>query len=407
MTIDNNTDKHAQQDTALHDLGCPFCALVCDDVSLPVRNGTLLTDKLDCPKAQAGFQLALSHINGTPLINGEASDWDSALNQALHLLDGARLPLFHGLIGDLLDCRAAWSMAARFGGVVDHQEVNTIARNLAVYQDSGWIVTSLGEVRNRADLLIWVGEPIDDELPRLRSKLLEPAERLHTDKPIDILELGPDPLTVIDHTRVLLGQRPLTEPTSAASMLMQRLGDADYPVFAIGHLRGPKAELVLRATSDLVRDINEQRRAALLPLSTGLGDIGAQLSGAWHNGFGIRTSLARGYPIQDLQHFNGQSLLDDGQADLLVWISTLSAAAPPTCEQPQIVFGHPAMHLGDRPPAVFLPVAVPGVHRPGFIHRGDGLRLVPLRGLQSNALPNTTQLVERLITQSSKSVEAC
>ena len=407
MVINSNTNKHVQQGTVPSDLGCPFCALVCDDVSLPVRNGTVWTDALDCPKAQAGFQLALSHINGTPLIDGKVSDWDSTLNHARHLLDGARLPLFHGLIGDLLDARAVWSMAAHFNGVVDHQDGNTVARNLAVYQDSGWIVTSLGEVRNRADLLIWVGEPIDDELPRLRSRLLEPVERLHTDKPIDILELGPDPLAIIDQTRTLLGKRPLTEPLAATSTLTQRLGDADYPVFAIGRLQGPRAELALRATSDLVRDINEQRRAALLLLSTGLGDASAQLSGAWHNGFGIRTSLARGYPVQDLHHFAGQALLDDGQTDLLVWISSLSPTGPPSCEQPQIVFGHPAMQFAEQAPAVFLPVAVPGIHRPGFMHRGDGLRLVPLHGLHDNELPSTAQLVERLIAESSRGAEAC
>ena len=51
--------------------------------------------------------------------------------------------------------------------------------------------------------------------------------------------------------------------------------------------------------------------------------------GAWHTGFGIRTSLARGYPEQDLRRFAAQRLLDDGQADLLVWISSLAADAPP------------------------------------------------------------------------------
>jgi formylmethanofuran dehydrogenase subunit B len=173
-------------------------------------------------------------------------------------------------------------------------------------------------------------------------------------------------------------------------------------VFVLGSLDGQTdnftAELIIRAASDLVREINATERAALLNLSSGLGDTTAQLSGGWHNGFGIRTSFACGYPQQDLQRFAGDRLLNDGEADLLIWLSSLSAEPPPPCGQKQIVFGHPAMPFGDHPPAVFLPVAVPGVHRNGFQHRADGLRMLPLQRLLNNQLATTDDLCRLLLT---------
>jgi formylmethanofuran dehydrogenase subunit B len=407
MALD--TDKQAQMttDPMPVDIVCPFCALVCDDVSLSVNNGALDTSRLICPKATAGFKQAFNARDAQPMLHGEATDWATALAHVRQRLDNARLPLFHGLVGDLADSKAAWSMAARYGGIVDHRDGDALARNLAVYQDSGWIVTSLGEVRNRADLVVWVGGDIRAALPRLQEKLLAPAERLHATGEIELIELGAGARDLLDETRTLLAGKPLSTADAAAKQLAGRLQSADYPVFAIGELDDEQPELTLRSASELVGDINEQRRAALLLMSTGIGDVTAQLSGAWHNGFGIRTSMAGGYPQQDLKQFSAQRLLDQRESDLLVWISSLSTAPPPPCEQPQIVFGHPAMSFDRQQPEVFLPVAVPGVHRPGFIHRGDGFRLLPLHAVTTSELSDTEALARRLIDTTDGEQQIC
>jgi formylmethanofuran dehydrogenase subunit B len=128
-----------------------------------------------------------------------------------------------------------------------------------------------------------------------------------------------------------------------------------------------------------------------------LGEVTAQLGAAWHNGFGLRTAHTRGYPQQDLRGFAGERLLADGEADLLVWFSSLSAEPAPACEPPCVVFGHPASRFGARAPEVFLPIAIPGVHRSGFIHRADGLRMVPLHALVETDLPDSAELCRRLL----------
>lgn len=397
MNITRDTNIPTPPGASMDAVVCPFCALLCDDVSLPLHNLRPQTAGLGCAKARAGFDLALARGTPAPAVRGESVDWATALKHAHGLLRGAQFPLFHGLLGDLLDSKAAWSMAAHFGGVVDHRDGAMVARNLAVYQDSGWMVTSLGETRNRADLIIRVGEGIEAALPRLRERLLEVPERLHAAQPPRDFNLGIDGLDVLNELRMLWRGRTLRDPAAHSTELHRLLLDSAYPVFVIGPPAGTRGELALRAAAELVREINETRRAALLVLSTGLGDVTAQHSGAWHNGFGIRTSLARGYPEQDLQRFDGQRLLDRGEADLLVWISTLSASPPPPIAQPQIVIAHPATQFDQRPPEVFLPVAVPGVHRAGLLHRADGLGMLPLRRLVETDLPSTTTICRRLL----------
>lgn len=379
---------------AIGDVACPFCALVCDDLSLPVHNGSADLVRLSCPKARNAYALALAAPPARPTVDGRDADWDEAIERAREMLASAELPLIHGLLGDLADSRAAWALAAHFGGVVDHGDGAATARALRLYQADGWVVTSLGEVQNRADLLIWVGTLLDDEMPRLRRRLLSPRARLHLDRPPELVDLGAEALATLDALRTLAHGRRSDEPGAAA--LFERLRHSRYPVFVIGGLSPHDADLTLRAAADLVRHLNETQRAALLVLNSGLGAHTAQASGAWHNGFGIRTSMARGYPEQDLHRFDGQRLLDEDEADLLVWISSLSAQPPPPTRQPQIVLGHPATRFDGRPPAVFLPVGVPGVHRAGLVHRTDGLCLLPLRQLVESPLPATDELCRRL-----------
>ncbi len=391
-------NRHDRLDT-LAFISCPFCAMVCDDLSLPVHNEALTAQQLPCEKARMGFTSALQATRKTPRINGKETTWKQALQLAGEMLREARLPLFHGLIGDLLDSKAAVKMADHFGGVIDHLHGDAIARNLQIYQQGGWQVSSMGEVRNRADLVVLIGYDPQETYPRLHEKLLDSTERLHTKLPPIIHPLNHDCLDLLLITRARLAGKPVQSDTAGSNELLTRITGADYPVFIIGRLPGKSAELIIRTCVGLVRDINETRRSALLMLGAGEGDTTAQLSAAWHNGFGIRTCHAKGYPEQDLQMYAGSRLMQSAEADLLVWISSLSCAPPPDVAQKTIVIGHPAISFTQSEPAIFLPTGVPGIHRSGYLHRADGLRLVPLKRLIDSPLPSSATLCEQLISQ--------
>lgn len=346
-----------------------------------------------------GFTNALQTTREIPLIHGKEATWEQALQRAGDMLREARLPLFHGLIGDLLDSKAAVKMADHFGGAIDHLHGDAIARNLQIYQQGGWQVSSMGEVRNRADLVVLIGHEPNETFPRLHEKLLDCTSRLHAKLPPVIHPLTHDCLDLLSIIRARLAGKPVQSDTAGSDELLRQITGADYPVFIIGRLPEKSAEPIIRTCVGLVRDINETRRSALLILGSGEGDTTAQLSAAWHNGFGIRTCHSKGYPEQDLQMYAGNRLLQSAEADLLVWISSLSCESPPDIAQKTIVIGHPAMSFKQPKPAIFFPVGVPGVHRPGYLHRADGLRLVPLKRLIDSPLPSSSTLCEQLISQ--------
>ncbi|MCW8905750.1 MAG: hypothetical protein OQL28_00745 [Sedimenticola sp.] len=380
-------------------ISCPFCAMVCDDLSLPAHSEPTRSPEISCEKARSGFSDALRATRKTPLIHGKEATWEQALKQAARMLANASHPLIDGLIGDLLDCKAAARLAENFGGTIDHLHGNAIARNLRIYQQGGWLISSMGEVRNRADLVILVGEELEATHPRLQEKLFESPERLHASAPPAIHQLGHDCLDLLSVVRARLADKPVQSDITGSDELITQLSASVYPVFVIGCLPEQSAELIIRTCIGLVRDINETRRAALLILGSGEGDTTAQLGTTWNNGFGIRTSHARGFPEQDLEMHAGSRLLESGEADLLVWISSLSTSPPPQVRQSTLVFGHPAMVFTHGPPDIFLPVGVPGIQRAGYLHRADGLRMVPLHKLVDSTLPGSITLCEHLISQ--------
>jgi len=208
--------------------------------------------------------------------------------------------------------------------------------------------------------------------------------------------------SLVDFTGVLrarLAGRPVAADAYPETVgLAQRLAEARYPalVFSAGELDLPQGDLAVRALASLVRDLNRNGRAALLPLAGADGETTAQQASAWHTGFGLRTSFHTGVPELDAAAWSTQRLLDAGEADLLVWISTLSADPPPPTQVPTLVLGHPAMRF-EREPELFLPLAVPGVHRHGAVHRGDGLGLLPLSALGPSDLPAGGEVMARLL----------
>lgn len=397
-----NGAPHPPSNSPQEGVVCPFCAMLCDDLSLPLDNGALTAEKLACTKARAGFSLALDQPRRNPMLNGREVDWPEAITHAQTLLEAAHLPVFHGLLGDLADCQGALRLAEHYGGVVDHADGDAMAVALSVFQDSGWITTSLGEVRNRADLFVLLGDSIDEHLPRFRERLFDTTERLHTTESAEVVTLAGNPIDILDEIRTLLHGRPLPAPLEQASELHTRIRDSRYPVFVPIVDDPPVAELIVRAAADLVRLLNDDSRAALLMLSPSIGSATAQHAGTWQGGFGIRTGFAAGYPEQDLHRHAAGRLLTNGEADLLVWISTLDAGPRPVCRQPSIVIGHPATQFDASPPDVFLPCAVPGVQRGGFMHRADGLHMLPLRSLVASDLPGTRQLIDQLLDASVK-----
>lgn len=279
---------------------------------------------------------------------------DSTLERAAALLAQARFPVFGGLYTDMKGAAAALALAQKLGGVIDHGASTGISRAARLMRETGATPASLGEVRNRADTIVIIGDGPRARDPELLSMLFPAHKGLPRpgDKPRELILLGtkkgktPKGLKVteigaktpVPELVALLGaavrengfelrDKALAKKIEAAGA---RLRESAFTVFVYdpGELEEPVLHTVLEAVRHLVKTT----RAATLSLAAPGNGEGVNLCSTWTCGLPVRTSFAREVPETGIWAYDTARLLKSGEADALVWIDALDgeSTAPPT-----------------------------------------------------------------------------
>jgi formylmethanofuran dehydrogenase subunit B len=162
-------------------VACPFCGLLCDDLEIGPSADGLKVLKNGCSKALAGFERRLSE--SSPQVDGKDVPLAEAVAAAAKLIKESRLPIFGGLATDVDGMRAVMALAEKGGGVVDHALSEAQYRNIRVLQSSGWMLTTLTEARNRADLFIIAGADVQKIHPRFFERVVCNEASMYSETP--------------------------------------------------------------------------------------------------------------------------------------------------------------------------------------------------------------------------------
>jgi len=406
---------------------CPFCSLLCDDLEIRNHNGELQVTANGCPRAVAGFQRPL--VNAAPRAEGKPVALDKAIAAAAALFKRAQHPLIGGLATDVAGMRALLDVADLTGSIVDHMHGDALSRNMLALQNRGWMTTTLTEIRNRADLIVFAGTDVIADHPRFFERYVWNRESMFgmstSAREIVYLGEGLDPDAgvspdgrkpwhlknepkrlgeLIAAARALLAGRCLQAHTVAGikirdvAKLVDKLISAKYGVivWAPNRFNFAGADLTVEMICELVKELNAGTRCSGLSLG---GNDGAVTAGAvctWQSGYPLRTDFARGYPAYDPTANAATALLAAGEVDLLLWVTSFSAHALPTTTVPTILLAPPIA----RPPAwcsVYIPVGTPGVDHRGQMCRVDNVVSLPLHKLRDSALPTVESIAQRLL----------
>lgn len=405
---------------------CPYCGLFCDDLSIAVGGARIEVTRNGCPIADDSF--ARIAKPEPPRIAGREASLEAACAKAGEILAAARQPLVAGLACDLAGAKAAISLAERLGAIVDHATSEAMFRNTLALQDKGWMTTTFAEVKNRADLVILAGTDVVSRFPRFFERLIWTKESLFGAPPLrEIVYLGtgldtkagvaPDgrkPQTIAcDSARIgevfralraLYRGWPLqAESVGGASVselaaLVARIKAARYGlvVWSAADMEFAQADLQVEAICDLVSEINENSRFSCLPLGGNENGLGAAQVCTWQEGFPLRTSFASGRPDYDPHLYAWRRVIDSGEADAVLWVSSFRAVEIPLgAALPQIVVAAPGTTF-QREPAVFIPVGAPGVDHAGHVIRSDAVASLPLHKLRESPLPRTADVLRTI-----------
>ena len=75
---------------------CPFCATLCDDLSIHVKDNQVVKVQSGCNLAKGVFMNAHSEWT-TPRIRGKQVPYDDAVEEAAQIMAAANNPLIYGL----------------------------------------------------------------------------------------------------------------------------------------------------------------------------------------------------------------------------------------------------------------------------------------------------------------------
>ncbi len=141
---------------------CPVCGCLCDDIELTLQDGKIVKVKNGCAMSESKFLGYSSHRILKPLVrkNGEfvETSFREAIRKAAEILAEANYPLLYGWSSTSCEAtRVGLELAEEVGGVIDNTSTICHGPSALSIQDVGIATCTLGQVRHRADLVIYWG----------------------------------------------------------------------------------------------------------------------------------------------------------------------------------------------------------------------------------------------------------
>ncbi|WP_333874101.1 formylmethanofuran dehydrogenase subunit B [Methylobacter sp.] len=406
----------------------PFCGIGTDDLNIQVDGVSLKVVKNGCAVNTPAFEQAVTDTS--PRVDGKNVSLDVAVAKAAALLRNTNQPVIGGCATDVNGMRALLALADRSGAVVDNMNFTGARNNFLALQDSGWMNTTLAEVKNRCDLLLVVGVDLESFSPRFFERYLWNEESMFLDDTgkREIIYLGKAPSgdastspsgqkaqafecanedlpDVVAVLRALVKGNPIRVDSVGGiavadlQAIADKLKAASYSVvtWAAGALAYSQAELTVQTISEMVKEINDQNtRSSGLPLGGKEGDQTANQVCGWTTGYPARTRFSSGFPEYDPYLNDANFLLSNGEADALVWVQAFNAkAVPPVTALPTIVVGRSGMTFA-KEPDVFIPVGTPGIDHVGHAYRMDNVVAIRLKKLRESGLPSTSDVLNAI-----------
>jgi formylmethanofuran dehydrogenase subunit B len=397
-------------------VACLGCGCGCDDLEVRVRDGRIAGLAPPCPVAARWF--GDGSVPAEIRVNAAPASLEQAIHAATTLLRSAARPMVL-LAPDLttLAQRTAIGIADVLRAEVDGATSDTAAAGLLAAQRRGRAGATLGEIKNRADVvLFWAVDP-GERYPRFLERYAAAPSSTHVTSRTHLsvavgADRGPEAelsaefasdleleaLAVI--RAVARGQRldAVPDPLRPAVALGERLLQGKYVAIVYDAEPGKSPRDDQRADSllALAQILNGPTRAMLVGLRAGGNRPGAEAALTWQTGYPMRVSLRDGRP----RYRPARSALERlraGGADAVLVAGTAAALGElPLGTVPAVVIGPRASAVAGA--SVAIDTGVAGIHEGGTGYRVDEVPL-PLATLLSHprGAAETLELLRRAV----------
>ncbi|MCI0399973.1 MAG: formylmethanofuran dehydrogenase subunit B [Gammaproteobacteria bacterium] len=389
---------------------CTFCGCVCDDMILTVDldEKRITRAKNACVLGRAWFSEHKHEERPYALIRGKEASTAEAVEEAAQILAKARFPVTYGLSDTTCEAqRQALAIADLIGSNLDTTTSVCHGPSGIAFEGIGESTMTLGEVKNRADLVIfWGGNPAASH-PRLFTRYAVTPKGMYVpngkkDRTVVLVDVRRTPSVPVadifiqvkprSDFEVLWALRALVKGRRVSPSIEQRTGVAlatledlvnrmkscQYGVllFGMGLTMTRGRHFNSGALLALATDLNEYTHFVAKPVR-GHGNVtGADNIVSWQTGFPFGVNFSRGYPRFNPGEFTTVDLLSRGEVD-----AALIIASDPASNFPRAAVEHlrkiPVIVLDPNPTEttqlahVAFTTATYGINVPGTVYRMD------------------------------------
>jgi formylmethanofuran dehydrogenase subunit B len=411
---------------------CPFCGCLCDDIVVEVEGNRITAVKKVCSSGRSLFLNA--HTEAVrPTVDGREVEWPEAMDTAARILTDSASPLIYGLSSTASEAqRKAIALADLLGASIDSTSSVCHGPTTIGIQNQGEPTCTLGEIKHRADLLIfWGCNPAEAHIRHFarysvsaRGSLTPQGRKDRTVVVVDVrptrssrsadifLQLRPGcDYEVLTALRALLKGKMLdvTEVSGVRlaqlADLVERMKSCRFGVifFGMGVTQTGGKYLNITELLALVAELNDHTRFTTMAMR-GHGNVaGADCTLTWQTGYPFAINFARGYPQYNPGEFTAVDMLARQEADAALIIASDPVAHFPhraaqwLSQIPTIVLD-PEVNLTAREARVVLPTAIYGVSAVGTAYRMDNIPL-PLKKVVDSPQPTDEEVLSEIIAR--------
>jgi len=418
----------------VEDAICSFCGCLCDDINVEVEEGKIKRVRHAC---RLGSSKILGHDRiKAPMIRrgGELCmvSYQEAYDRAAEILLRAQKPLLYGWASTVCEAqKKGILLAEEVGGVLDSTATVCHGPSVIGIEEKGLPGATLGQVKNRADTIVFWGCNPAEAHPRHslryssnvcgrftpegragRTIVVVDVRETRTSKNADktvIIQPGTD-YEVISALRMLVagkgdgvpdevGGVPKAELDGLAKTLLAARFGAVFFGLGITHSRG-RYKNIDNALS-LVAELNSHTKFVIMPMRGhyNVGGIGQVL--AWSSGFPMSVDFTRNAPYFNPGETAACDLLAKADTDAAMIIAADAASSFPRAAVEALAkipviqidpYENPTTLISE----VVIPSAIAGVEAEGTAYRMDGMAL-RMRKLVDTSYPSDEEILSHIL----------
>ncbi|MCZ7398084.1 MAG: formylmethanofuran dehydrogenase subunit B [Candidatus Methanoperedens sp.] len=421
--------------TVITDALCPFCGCVCDDLTIVTENNKIIEAKHAC-KLGAAKIMGHHRIKAPMMRKDKHSDfkevsYDEAINEAAAILARSKRPLLYGWASALCEVhKKGILLAEELGAIIDNTATVCHGPSTLAVHEKGLPSSTLGQIKNRADVVVfWGSNPVQAH-PRHMGRYSVFAKGFFSEKGrkgrkiivVDVRKTetaniadeyiqvaqGSDYL-VLSALRAILSGHADVVPAAVGgvskeqlSKLVDTMKTARFGAvfFGMGLTQSKSRYKNIDNAISLITELNSFTKYVIMPMRghynvTGFGQVCS-----WETGFATAVDFARGAPYYNPGETAANDLLMRKETDAAMIIAGDAGAHFPAdsvrhLAKIPVVQVDPYWNPTTEVANVVIPVAICGVEVEGTAYRMDGVSL-RFRKMIEPTHPTDIEILEKI-----------